>query len=117
MSETNTESTTNKVVTIKGRLINKHDIEENWDKADNFAPLLGETIVYDPDSTHPYPRYKTGIWDGVEEKTPNMIAKNLPFTDAIKSDRTTTVEVGGIPVGTSLKNKSVAQVIEEIFFI
>ena len=116
MSETNTESTTNNVVTIKGRLINKHDTAENWDKAVNFAPLLGETIVYDPDSTHPYPRYKTGIWDGVSEKTDDMLAKNLPFTDVIKSDRTTTVEIGGIPVGASLKDKSVAEIIEDIFF-
>ena len=27
---------------IKGRLVNKHDIEENWLKAENFTPLAGE---------------------------------------------------------------------------
>ena len=43
---------TDNTVVIKGRIINKHDTEENWNKAVNFAPLLGETIVYDPDSTH-----------------------------------------------------------------
>lgn len=115
MSETNTELNNSTTVTISGRIINKHDSEENWNESD-FTPLLGETIVYDPDSTHPYPRYKTGIWDGVSEKTSNMIAKNLPFTDVIKSDQTTTVNVGGIAAGTSLKNKSITEIIEDIFF-
>lgn len=68
-------------VIIKGRIRNKHDTEENWNKATNFAPLLGETIVYDPDSTHPYPRYKTGIWDGESTKTAEMLIMNLPFAN------------------------------------
>ena len=76
-------------VIIKGRICNKHDTEENWNKATNFAPLFGETIVYDPDSTHPYARYKTGIWDGKSEKTANMLIMNLPFSnqpDVISDD-------------------------------
>lgn len=68
-------------VIINGRLKNKHDTEENWNKATNFAPLAGETIVYDPDSTHPYPRYKTGIWDGKSTKTQDMLIMNLPFAN------------------------------------
>lgn len=68
-------------VIIKGRIRNKHDTEENWNKATNFAPLLGETIVYDPDDKHPYPRYKCGIWDGESEKTAGMLIMNLPFAN------------------------------------
>jgi hypothetical protein len=72
---------TDNAVVIKGRIINKHDTEANWNKAVNFAPLLGETIVYDPDSTHSRPRYKVGIWDGKSEKTADMLIMNLPFAN------------------------------------
>lgn len=72
---------TDNAVIIKGRICNKHDTEENWNKATNFAPLLGETIVYDPDATHSYPRYKTGIWDGKSTKTADMLVVNLPFAN------------------------------------
>ena len=37
-------------IIINGRFKHKHDTEENWNKATNFAPLAGETIVYDPDA-------------------------------------------------------------------
>jgi hypothetical protein len=76
-------------VIIKGRIRNKHDTEENWNKATNFAPLLGETIVYDPDSKHPYASCKVGIWDGESSKTADMLIMNLPFAnqpDVIESD-------------------------------
>ena len=76
-------------IIINGRFKSKHDTEENWNKATNFAPLAGETIVYDPDATHPYPRYKTGIWDGKSEKTADMLIMNLPFAnqpDSISED-------------------------------
>jgi hypothetical protein len=76
-------------VIIKGRQRQKHDTEANWNKATNFAPYLGEIIVYDPDNTHSYPRYKTGIWDGVSQKTSDMLIMNLPFSnqpDVISED-------------------------------
>lgn len=69
-------------IIIKGRHCQKHDTEENWKKAVNFAPLIGEIIVYDPDSTHPYARFKTGIWDGVSTKTEAMLINNLPFSNS-----------------------------------
>lgn len=78
---------TNQVI-IKGRQIQKHDTEANWKKAVNFAPLLGEIIVYDPDETHPYPRYKTGIWDGKSTKTDAMLINNLPFANHATFDPT-----------------------------
>ena len=68
-------------VIIKGRQLQKHDTEANWNKAINFAPLFGEIIVYDPDENYPYPRYKTGIWDGKSTKTDAMLVYNLPFSN------------------------------------
>ena len=41
------------------RIINKHDTEENWSKA-NFIPKQGELIIYDKDSTHDIERFKIG---------------------------------------------------------
>lgn len=33
--------------TFQGRIVQKHDIEANWEKATNFVPLKGEIIIYD----------------------------------------------------------------------
>lgn len=62
---------TNTEKKIKTRLIHKHDIELNWNKAVNFIPLKGEIIVYDVDDIHTQERFKIG--DGV-----NLVT-NLPF--------------------------------------
>ena len=56
---------------INSRLQQKHDIEVNWNKAVNFIPLLGELILYDPDETYNYTRFKVG--DGIK------VIKDLPF--------------------------------------
>lgn len=58
--------------TLKTRIINKHDVEANWDKAVNFIPKKGEIIVYDEDDTHSCPRFKVG--DG------KTVVSSLPFT-------------------------------------
>ncbi len=72
MPAPNTGSLTQDVTkTFKTRIIQKHDIEANWQKATNFVPKNGEIIVYDIDSNHNYERIKIG--DG--EHIPN----NLPF--------------------------------------
>lgn len=57
--------------TLKTRIIHKHDVELNWNKAINFIPKQGEIIVYDIDSNHSYERIKIG--DGVTN------VNNLPF--------------------------------------
>ena len=31
---------------LLGRIIHKHDIEENWDKATGFIPKKGEIIAF-----------------------------------------------------------------------
>jgi len=60
--------------TIKTRIQLKNDTEANWNKAINFIPLKGETIIYTADSTHPFSRLKVG--DGT---TPVI---DLPFIDS-----------------------------------
>lgn len=59
--------------TIKTRVVQKHAIENDWNKATGFIPLKGEMIIYDADSTHSYTRLKIG--DG---ETPVSL---LPFYD------------------------------------
>ena len=59
---------------LKTRVQNKHDKEVNWNLANNFIPLAGEIIIYDPDETHSLPRVKIG--DG------KTYVKQLDFVDA-----------------------------------
>ena len=49
----------------------KHDIEAHWKLAKNLIPKAGEIIVYDPDETHDYARFKCG--DGIAK------VNDLPF--------------------------------------
>ena len=58
--------------TLNTRIVQKHDTQENWEKALNFIPKVGEIIVYDVDAAYPYERFKIG--DGV------TTINNLPFT-------------------------------------
>ena len=54
------------------RIINKHDVQANWDKdVVTFVPEQGEIIVYDADASFSYERIKIG--DGVH------VPKDLPF--------------------------------------
>lgn len=49
--------------TIKTRIINKHAVESDWQKATGFIPKQGEIIVYDIDENNSCERFKIG--DGV----------------------------------------------------
>lgn len=60
-------------ITIKRRIVNKHDTAENWAKAVNFIPLNAELIIYDPDDTYFYSRFKIG--NGIDN------VNDLPFAD------------------------------------
>lgn len=60
---------------ILSRIIQKHDIETNWNKATNFVPMRGELIVYDIDANYDYERLKIG--DG----TTSVV--DLPFTGGV----------------------------------
>ena len=61
----------NKLKEIASRVVLKHDIETNWNRAETFVPKQGEIIIYDIDDNHAYERFKIG--DGV------TTAINLPF--------------------------------------
>ena len=56
---------------IQSRLVNKHDVEVNWNRAKTFVPKAGEIIVYDIDDTYSYERFKLG--DG------KTVVGELPF--------------------------------------
>lgn len=58
---------------IKSRVVLKHDIESNWLLATGFSPLNGEIVIYDPDESHSYSRFKIG------NGTDNV--NSLPFVD------------------------------------
>lgn len=68
----------NEIKTLKTRIQNKHDLEANWTKAENFIPLAGEVIVYDQDDSHAQPRIKIG--DG------KTVVNSLPFCTGIAID-------------------------------
>lgn len=59
--------------TFNTRVVGKHDVESNWNKAVNFVPMKGEVIIYDADNEHVYERMKIG--DGSSN------VNDLPFVD------------------------------------
>ena len=72
---------------IKSRIINKHDIENNWNNNSQFVPSQGEIIIYDIDENYNFERFKIG--DGIT----NVI--NLPFVDENFIIDSTKVTYGG----------------------
>jgi hypothetical protein len=58
---------------IKGRLVQKHDVQAHWELAINFVPKQGEIIIYDIDENYNYERFKIG--DGIHT------INDLPFAD------------------------------------
>ena len=74
--------------TIQTRIAQKHDVEENWNKAENFIPKKGEIIIYDKDDNHVTIRVKVG--DGV------TVVKSLPFiTDNYYTKSETDAKLNG----------------------
>lgn len=77
---------------IKSRVVLKHDVEASWQLATGFTPLKGEIIIYDPDSTYSYSRFKIG--DGSN----NVNA--LPFVDdALRTELLTQIGTVSTLVG------------------
>ena len=81
------------------RIIHKHDIESNWNKAVNFIPKNGEIIIYDADENYSYPRIKVGdgvkdinslsfITDALETVVANKLDKNNPVYEGTLSNAT-----------------------------
>ena len=83
--------------TINTRIQHKHDVESNWNKAENFIPLIGEIIVYDIDSNFTYERFKIGDGKTVISKLPFCLENEI---DGVVSD-----------IQTQLNNKSQVQII------
>lgn len=69
--------------TMNARVIQKHDVEVNWNKATNFIPKKGEIIVYDKDSNYNYERIKVGDGTTVVSALP-FITDKLTHARAIK---------------------------------
>ena len=64
---------------LKARIVQTHDIEDNWNLCPTFIPKRGEIIVYDRDPNNDSARIKIG--DGV------TTVVELPFlSDSILGD-------------------------------
>ena len=68
----------------KTRIQHKHDSAENWNKATNFIPLIGELIVYDADENYSYPRFKVG--DGETSVVNLAFANEQNLSTQVQSD-------------------------------
>ena len=64
---------------IQSRLVNKHDVESNWNRAKTFVPKAGEIIVYDIDDTHSYERFKLGDGETVVGELPFYLENELNY--------------------------------------
>lgn len=89
---------------IKTRIQNKHEPQANWDLATGFIPLAGELIVYEPDSTYSYPRFKIG--DG------STAVGSLPFLHTLRTAGDITVDTNSGTV--SVKDDSHNHVISNV---
>ena len=63
--------------TIKTRIQLKYDTEEHWGRALNFIPMRGEVIIYSPDDTRHFCRFKVGDGSTPVVDLPFMAAHNL----------------------------------------
>ena len=45
---------------LNTRIQLKNDIEANWNLLENFIPMPGEIIIYNPDENYENPRIKIG---------------------------------------------------------
>ena len=72
--------------TINSKIIHKHDIEANWNKATKFIPWQGELIIYDIDDNYNYERFKIGDGITVVSSLP-FVTYSRPETDQIVSQK------------------------------
>lgn len=62
--------------TLNTRIILTHDLEENWIES-TFTPSRGELVVYDPDLTYSYARFKIGDGQTVVSELPFVIDRSV----------------------------------------
>lgn len=67
---------------IKGRFVQKHDTEANWNLAINFIPMQGEIIIYDKDATYDYERFKIGDGINIVSDLEFATYKSIPELEA-----------------------------------
>ena len=74
-----------KIADASSIIVLKHDTEANWAQVEeNFRPLDGEIILYDPDEKHPYLRYKRGrIAYDENGIASTMLLRDLPFESSV----------------------------------
>lgn len=88
---------------MKSRVVLKSDIEAHWEKATNFIPKKGELIIYLPDDTYDYPRFKVG--DG------ETLVSSLPFTEEHLIeliDDLTAADIGAVPTSRTINGKDLS---------
>ena len=87
------------------RVLQKHDTKENWDKATNFIPLLGEIVVYDDLNA-------IKIGDGVTK------VADLPFQNdcliGSLQGKYVTQTAGGIQKGTQINMENVEELLTSL---
>ncbi|MBO5424037.1 MAG: hypothetical protein J6A25_00820 [Lachnospiraceae bacterium] len=64
---------------IRSRSIQKHDLEVNWNKAENFVPYKGEFIIYDIEVDEEGNDI-TQIVDGVKKTVYELVGRTTPYT-------------------------------------
>ena len=74
---------------VKAHVVNKHDIEANWNKAVNFIPKAGEIIVYEVDDNHDGPRFKVGNGKDTITNLPFSASKYKYITEDVENDTVT----------------------------
>ena len=62
---------------INSRIVNKHDVESNWDRAKTFVPKQGELIIYDKDDNYDYERFKIGDGETVVGELPFYLENEI----------------------------------------
>lgn len=65
--------------TLNARIITKHDLEENWNKAESFIPKLGEIIIYDIPEDNIYSQYNPKSVSRIKVGDGQTICKDLHY--------------------------------------
>lgn len=95
------------------RIIHKHAIESVWNTKTQFIPYAGEFIVYDPDDTYSYARFKIGDGKTTIVELPFTKTEHSTTADRLSSARTITLR-GDITGVASFDGSSNVTLITEL---
>lgn len=62
--------------TLNTRIVLTHDVEANWTES-TFVPSRGEVVIYDPDLTCAYARFKIGDGQSTITELPFVIDQSV----------------------------------------